>query len=183
MRQKPTYRGRTTVQVNLSVEQLLPRKLDTMRDADEADVSTGSRRADRLHHRLLASDRFDHRVRTESLRQLLDSRDALIAALRSDDQRLLARPFPPHEAAEHRRLRGRECEHERDVTLAAARSQWTHAFSAMNRLAALEDAMDAAKRELAAGAGADRFIALKTERDSLRRALKTGEIWNEDGSI
>jgi len=70
-----------------------------------------------------------------------------------------------------------------DVTLAAARSQWTHAFSAMNRLAALEDAMDAAKRELAAGAAADRFIALKTERDSLRRALKTGAIWNEDGSI
>ena len=69
-----------------------------------------------------------------------------------------------------------------DVTLAAARSQWTHAFSAMNRLAALEDAMDAAKRELAAGVGADRFIALKTERDSLRRALKTGEIWNEDGA-
>ena len=70
-----------------------------------------------------------------------------------------------------------------DVTLAAARAQWSHAFSAMNRLAALEDAMDAAKRELATGAAADRFIALKTERDSLRRALKTGTIWGEDGSF
>ena len=70
-----------------------------------------------------------------------------------------------------------------DVTLAVARSQWSHAFSAMNRLAALEDAMDQAKQALAAGAGAAQVIALKTERDSLRRALKSGTIWGEDGSI
>jgi DNA primase len=69
-----------------------------------------------------------------------------------------------------------------DVTLASARSQWTRAFSAMNRLAALEEAMDQAKAALAAGAGADRVIALKTERDSLRRALKSGSIFEEDGS-
>jgi DNA primase len=69
-----------------------------------------------------------------------------------------------------------------DVTLAAARSQWTHAFSAVNRLAALEDAMDQAKQAFSAGAGADRVIALKTERDSLRRALKSGTIFNADGS-
>ena len=70
-----------------------------------------------------------------------------------------------------------------DVTLASARSQWTHAFSAMNRLAALEEAMDQAKAALAAGAGADQVIALKTERDSLRRALKSGSIFDEGGSI
>jgi DNA primase len=70
-----------------------------------------------------------------------------------------------------------------DVTLAAAKSQWTLAFSAMNRLAALEDAMDHAKQALAAGAGAAQVIALKTERDSLRRALKSGTIWGEDGSF
>jgi DNA primase len=69
-----------------------------------------------------------------------------------------------------------------DVTLAAARSQWTHVFSAVNRLAALEDAMDQAKQALAEGAGAERVIALKTERDSLRRALKSGTIFSEDGS-
>jgi DNA primase len=69
-----------------------------------------------------------------------------------------------------------------DVTLAVARSQWSYAFSAMNRLAALEDAMDHAKQALAAGAGAAQVIALKTERDSLRRALKSGTIWGEDGS-
>ena len=70
-----------------------------------------------------------------------------------------------------------------DVTLAVARSQWTHAFSAMNRLAALEDAMDHAKQALAAGASAAQVIALKTERDSLRRALKSGTIFEEDRSI
>ncbi len=70
-----------------------------------------------------------------------------------------------------------------DVTLASARSQWTHAFSAMNRLAALEEAMDQAKAALSAGAGADRIMTLKTERDSLRRALKSGSIFEEDGSI
>jgi DNA primase len=70
-----------------------------------------------------------------------------------------------------------------DVTLASARSQWSHAFSAMNRLAALEEAMDQAKAALAAGSGADQVIALKTERDSLRRALKSGTIFEEDGSI
>jgi DNA primase len=70
-----------------------------------------------------------------------------------------------------------------DVTLAAARSQWSLAFSALLRLAALDDAMDQAKQALAAGAGADRVIALKTERDSLRRALKTGTFFGADGSI
>jgi DNA primase len=70
-----------------------------------------------------------------------------------------------------------------DVSLASARSQWTHAFSAMNRLAALEDAMDQAKDALAAGAGAAQVMALKAERDSLRRALKSGTIFAEDGSF
>jgi DNA primase len=69
-----------------------------------------------------------------------------------------------------------------DVTLASARSQWSHAFSAMNRLAALEEAMDQAKAALAAGSGAEQVISLKTERDSLRRALKSGTIFEEDGS-
>ena len=70
-----------------------------------------------------------------------------------------------------------------DVAPGAARSQWSHAFSVLNRLAALEDAMGAAKLELAAGAGAGRVIALKTERDALRRAVKSGTIWSEGGSF
>jgi DNA primase len=70
-----------------------------------------------------------------------------------------------------------------DVTLAVARSQWSHAFSVLNRLAALEVAMGAAKQELAAGASAGQVITLKTERDALRRAVKSGTIWSDGGSF
>ena len=69
-----------------------------------------------------------------------------------------------------------------DVTLAAARSQWTHAFEVLNRLAALDEASESAKRDLAGGAGAARFMELKSQRDALRRAVKTGTIWSEGGS-
>jgi DNA primase len=70
-----------------------------------------------------------------------------------------------------------------DVTLAAARSKWSQAFAVVSRRAALEVATNAAKEELAAGAGNDRaFEALKGERDSLRRAMRTGTIWDDDGS-
>ena len=70
-----------------------------------------------------------------------------------------------------------------DVTLAAARSQWTLAFSAVCRLTALEGAVREAKNAVGTDSDADQaHIALKTERDSLRRALKTGTIFGEDGS-
>ena len=69
-----------------------------------------------------------------------------------------------------------------DVTLAAARSQWSHALSGLNRLAALEQALTAAKQGLAGGSDAAGLMGLKTERDALRRAVKTGSIWSEDGS-
>jgi len=70
-----------------------------------------------------------------------------------------------------------------DVTLTAARSQWTQAFTAMSQLAALEREMDAAKRELAGGSDATRIIDLKTRRDQLRRAVKSGTIWSDSGSF
>jgi DNA primase len=70
-----------------------------------------------------------------------------------------------------------------DVTLAAARSQWSHAFEVLNRMAALEDALTGAKQDLAGGAGASALMALKAERDSLRRAIKTGKIWEPDEAI
>ena len=71
-----------------------------------------------------------------------------------------------------------------DVTLAAARSQWTLAFSAMCRLKALDDAVREAGKAVGTDSNADQaHIALKTERDSLRRALKTGTFFGEDGSI
>ena len=69
-----------------------------------------------------------------------------------------------------------------DVTLAAARSQWSHAISVLSRLAALDVALASAKHDLAGGSDAAGLMTLKTERDSLRRAVKTGTIWTEDGS-
>ena len=71
-----------------------------------------------------------------------------------------------------------------DVTLAAARSQWTLVFSATCRLMALDDAVREAGKAVGTDSNADQaHIALKTERDSLRRALKTGTFFGEDGSI
>jgi DNA primase len=70
-----------------------------------------------------------------------------------------------------------------DVTLAAARSQWSHAFEVVNRMGALEDALTGAKQDLAGGAGASALMALKAERDALRRAIKTGQIWEADEPV
>ena len=67
-----------------------------------------------------------------------------------------------------------------DITLAAARSQWSYAFEVLNRVAALEDALMIAKQDLAGRAGASTLMALKSERDSLRRAIETGTIWTPD---
>lgn len=70
-----------------------------------------------------------------------------------------------------------------DVTLAAARSQWSYAFEVLNRAAALDDALDSTKHDLAAGTGSPAFMALKRERDSLRRAISSRTIWaGEAGS-
>jgi DNA primase len=69
-----------------------------------------------------------------------------------------------------------------DVTLAVAKSQWSCAFEILNRLTALDDALTAAKRDLAEAGGASALMGLKAERDLLRRAIKTGTIWTMDGS-
>jgi DNA primase len=69
------------------------------------------------------------------------------------------------------------------VTLAAARSQWSHAFEVLNRVAALEEALAAAKQALAGSSGASVLMDLKKQRDALRRAIKTGQIWTPDAPI
>jgi DNA primase len=70
----------------------------------------------------------------------------------------------------------------KDVTLATARSQWSHAFETLSRMAALEDALATVKLDLAEGSNAASFMRLKTERDNLKRAIKSGTIWTDDGS-
>jgi len=111
----------------------------------------------------LEADRLD----TDALRRHLAERG--FSALLDDIGRAAARSDAPFAAA--------------GAGLESARSLWSRAFAAVSRLAALEDAMDQAKQELVTGAGADRVFALKTERDRLRRALKTGTFWSESGSI
>src|SRR6266540_4356212 len=53
-----------------------PRQLDTVGDADEADVPARAGGMDRLQHRLLGADRLDDGVRAEPVRELLDPLDA-----------------------------------------------------------------------------------------------------------
>jgi DNA primase len=69
-----------------------------------------------------------------------------------------------------------------DVTLVAARSQWSRAFEALSRLAALDDALAAARDNLVAGGDSLAHREFKTERDRLRRTVETGSIWNDDPS-
>ena len=67
-----------------------------------------------------------------------------------------------------------------DVTLAAARSQWSRAFEVLNRVAALDDALGLAKQGLVGGDSAAVLMTLKKERDALRRAIRTGTIWTDE---
>ena len=69
-----------------------------------------------------------------------------------------------------------------DVSLDARRSQWSRGFAALSRAAALDDALYAAKGNLSGREQMAAFERLKTERDALKRAIRTGTIWTEDGS-
>src|SRR6266536_602280 len=80
-----------------------PRQLDTVGDADEADVPARAGGVDRLQHRLPGADRLDDRVRAETARELLDPLDALVAALLDDLSRAeLTRQALPRLVAAHR---------------------------------------------------------------------------------
>ncbi|HEY1562260.1 MAG TPA: DNA primase [Caulobacteraceae bacterium] len=67
-----------------------------------------------------------------------------------------------------------------DVTLAAARTQWSCAFEALSRLAALDEALTAAREDLLGGKDSSAHRELKMERDRLKRAIESGSIWQED---
>ena len=69
-----------------------------------------------------------------------------------------------------------------DVSLDARKSQWSRGFAALSRAAALDDALSAAKGNLSGREQMATFERLKTERDALKRAIRTGTIWTEDGS-
>lgn len=69
-----------------------------------------------------------------------------------------------------------------DVSLDARRSQWSRGFAALARAAALDDAIAVAKGNLSGREAMAAFERLKAERDALKRAIRTGTIWTEEGS-
>jgi DNA primase len=69
-----------------------------------------------------------------------------------------------------------------DVSLEASRSQWLLGYAALSRLAALDASIHAAKQRLGGErADASQLMRLKAERDALRRAIRTGTIWESEG--
>ena len=70
-----------------------------------------------------------------------------------------------------------------DIQPTVARSQWSHAFLALTRMAALSDAIEAAKSDLDGRSGMEAIERMKAERDALRRAIGAGTVWAGDESI
>lgn len=66
-----------------------------------------------------------------------------------------------------------------DKPLGEARIRWSQAFDALTRVAALEQALASAKSEAHKAFDASAFALVKAERDALRRAIKTGTIWED----
>jgi DNA primase len=71
---------------------------------------------------------------------------------------------------------------ESDTPPAVARSQWSHAFEALSRMAALDTAIESAKSDLAGRSGMEAIERMKTERDALRKAIGTGTVWADGRS-
>src|SRR5580700_1194749 len=69
-----------------------------------------------------------------------------------------------------------------DVSPTLARSQWSYAFEALTRMAALGDAIEAEKGNLSGRGGMEAIERMKTERDALRRAIGSGTIWADGES-
>jgi len=69
-----------------------------------------------------------------------------------------------------------------DVSLEAAKSQWLRAFAGLSRLAALDEAIASVKGDLRGRDDMEAFERLKGERDTLKRAIRTGTIWADEES-
>jgi len=65
-----------------------------------------------------------------------------------------------------------------NAPLAEARVRWSQAFDALTRVSGLEQALASAKSSANQAFDASAFSRLKAERDALRRAIKTGTIWD-----
>ncbi len=69
-----------------------------------------------------------------------------------------------------------------DKPLGEARIRWSQAFDALTRVAALEQALASAKSGAHKAFDNSAFTLVKAERDALRRAIKTGTIWEDSAS-
>ncbi|CAN5228231.1 DNA primase [soil metagenome] len=69
-----------------------------------------------------------------------------------------------------------------NAPLAEARVRWSQAFDALTRVAGLEQALASAKSNADMAFDASAFSRLKAERDALRRAIKTGTIWDDEAA-
>ena len=69
-----------------------------------------------------------------------------------------------------------------DKPLGEARIRWSQAFDALTRVAALEQALASAKSGAHQAFDNSAFTLVKAERDALRRAIKTGTIWEDEAS-
>jgi len=69
-----------------------------------------------------------------------------------------------------------------DKPLGEARTRWSQAFDALTRAAALDEALASAKSEAHKAFDTSAFALVKAERDALRRAIKTGTIWEDSAS-
>ncbi len=65
-----------------------------------------------------------------------------------------------------------------DTSSADAHARWIQAFNAVSRLTALDRALNSAREQV----GTEFFSRLKLERDSLRRSLRSGQIWQDDST-
>ena len=90
------------MEMNVTEEQLRSIEVHAVRYTDVRHKSTRAGRLNRLHHRFLRADALQHRVRSDSLRQFLDSRHSLFSALGHNIRRaelagkLLPRLVPAH---------------------------------------------------------------------------------------
>jgi DNA primase len=69
-----------------------------------------------------------------------------------------------------------------DQPSVSAKDQWSQAFEVLTRMAALDNALSAAKADAGRGLDSDAFSRMKAERDALKRAIKSGTVWTDGAS-
>src|SRR5207245_10278700 len=85
--QGAAHRRRTGVKADMRVEQFFATEFDSVGNADVANRAARSSAANRLHHRFLRADTFQHGVNADALGQILNAGHTLVTALGHDVSR------------------------------------------------------------------------------------------------